>query len=162
MKRRLTNYLTVAAAPLVLAACGGAAGSISADPQSGTNCPPPTFFPAQLWLSYPMPSTMNVPVSVGQIILANTGGSGPFSITVTSGAASVPVGAVSRAPSPLPTPYATPGPNTQSNMTVYLAAPIPTLSPATTYTVTASIENGVNTPQCADITPQTLGAFTTM
>ena len=69
---------------------------------------------------------------------------------------------------PLPTPNATPGPNPNNMMVngsifaIYLAVPIPTLSPATTYTVTAAIENGVNTPQCADITTQPLGGFTTM
>ena len=154
MKGLSAILFALMSAALLLAGCGGGGGTRAC-------WPPPTWFPAQMWLSYPIPGSTAVATSIGNVILANTGGSGPVTVTLSSTAGASTIDTSGRAPSPLPSPYATPGASS-TNMLDYLDYIVPTLSHATTYTVTAAITNETSVPPCQEITTQTLGTFTTI
>lgn len=159
----LTRVLFASIAVLAtLSACGG---STPGTPTPAATCGPPPPVPVPwLALAYPVPGTTNVKMSVGLLVFAgNTYDyySNPATVSVSSTSGSnVPVGAYTAAPSPMPTPYATPA--SASGNIPYLAAPIGTLAPATAYTVrfTYADWNGV-APSCVGQFTQTIGSFTT-
>ena len=143
----------------ILAACGGAGGGPS--PMVGCGLPPPSPHP-QLWLVYPVPGATAVSDSIGALVFADIAGLTPQdSITVSAAGTPVPVGAFTTAPSPLPSPRVTPGAEFGPNVP-YIAVPIPTLSPATAYTVNYTFQDfASNPPSCTTTQTQTLGTFTT-
>jgi hypothetical protein len=160
---RITNVLGVSCflavtAFGVLVACAGAGGTSST---MGCGSPPPTS-PPQLWLVYPMPSATAISDSIGNLIFADVGaGAQGTSIGLSTSGVSVTVGAYTAAPSPLPSPRVTPGPKFGANAP-YVAVPIPTLSAASTYTVTFTYPAWAdNPPSCTTTETQTLGNFTT-
>ena len=139
----------------LLAACGG---GNTPSPQATCGPPPPLPLPF-IALAYPEPNATGVATSVGVLIFA--GYSGGVNLAMqSSGGVPVPIGSPTAAPSPLPTPYATPA-NFSGNVP-YFAAPIPTLSPATKYSLTYTYTdyNGIP-PACFGPVTQPLGAFTT-
>lgn len=122
--------------------------------------PPPVPVPF-LSLIYPEPSATNVPDNVGVLVFQGVANDffGPDSITLSSGSTTVPAGAFTAPPSPLPTPHATPSGIPAS----FVAVPVPTLSPATTYNVTFNYTDfgESNPPSCTMMQTQNLGSFTT-
>lgn len=114
-------------------------------------------------MAYPKPNATHVSTSIGILIFAgNPYGfydNAKINMQASSGA-TVPVGAYTTPPSPMPTPYATP-PNSGGNVP-YVAAPIPTLFPSTTYTLTFTYNdfNGIP-PACKGPVTQPLGSFST-
>lgn len=156
--KRCTVLLGFCATAL-LGACGGAGDPTS--PTSFCGSPPPLAHP-QLWLVYPMPSATAVPDNIGEVVFADVAGLTPGdSVAISGGGSAVPVGAFTPAPSPLPSPRVTPG--AQFGPTVpYIAAPVPTLSPNTTYTVSFTYQDWANNPpSCSTTNTQNLGTFTT-
>ena len=159
--------LFVASIPL-LATCGGATGGVpnrsQPNPQSSATCPPPVPGPRPvLDLSYPIPGSTAVPIDIGQVIFVGfyQGVTGNASISVlTASGTRVPVGAFVAAPSPMPTPYAIP--TGWSGNIPFVAAPVPTLSPSTTYNITyAFTDDGGAPPSCTSQVTETSGSFTT-
>ncbi len=154
----MARALSVALATLVaLAACGG--GSKAAPPNCGP--PPPVPLPV-LFLVYPEPNALNVPDSIGEIVFVGQTSSflGPGTVTVAAPSGNVPVGAFTTPPLPIPTPNATPA-GISGNIP-YVAVPVPTLSPATTYALTFSFPDfGGSPPTCRTTQTQSLGSFTT-
>ncbi|HEV3153717.1 MAG TPA: hypothetical protein VGZ02_07945 [Candidatus Baltobacteraceae bacterium] len=142
-----------------LAACAGTAATAPAS----CGFPPPVPIP-ELWLSYPEPGATNVPLNVGEVIFVGipSGFFGPDTVAITSsGGTSIPVGAFTAPPSPLPSPYAIP--TGFSGNIPFSAVPVPTLSPSTTYNVSFSyIDWAENPPSCRTHVTQQLGAFTTL
>jgi hypothetical protein len=149
-------FVTVA----VLVACGGGADPNS--PIATATCgPPPPSAPPSLFLVYPMPGATGVPDDIGIVVVAGVAGTSQDSVTLSSAGGSVPVGAFTAAPSPLPTPHVTPGAQFGPGV-AYSAVPVPTLSPATTYTVKNAYPDWAdNPPSCTTTVTQTLGTFTT-
>jgi hypothetical protein len=94
-------------------------------------------------------------------MLVFAGSYGDVTIAMQSSSGSnVPLGEPTAAPSPIPTPYATP--STFGGNIPYFAAPIPTLSPATNYSLSYSYSNfnGIP-PSCYGPVTRQLGSFTT-
>ena len=151
MKRRL---LAVFIASL-LAACGGGQ---TPSPQATCGPPPPIPDPF-LALAYPAPDATNVPISLGVLVFA--GYSGGLNISMQStGGASVPIGTPTAPPSPMPTPYATPA--NYGGDVPYFAAPIPSLSPATAYSVSYTYTGFTGVPPaCVGPITHALGDFKT-
>jgi len=127
-----------------------------------TNCglpiptPPPTG-----QLVYPANGATNVSPAIGELIfqgsgLQNSEFFGPESVVMTSGSgAVVPVGAFSAPASPLPSPLPNSG-------LPYVAAPVPALAAATTYTLRLDYADWNNTPpSCVHTASLALGSFTT-
>lgn len=157
MKPFIAAVFTSVIGAALLVACGGGAS----DPGSSTcGSPPPVALP-ELWLSYPEPSATAVPRSIGNVVFAYAGN--PFqsdTVSITSTAGPVPASTFTAAPSPLPSPHATPA-NYGGNVT-YLAVPVPTLAPMTTYTVSYTYTDWAdNPPSCQTHVTQPLGTFTT-
>ena len=124
--------------------------------------PPPVPNPS-LQLVSPLPGSTSVSTGIGLLIFAGMpqGFYDTATVTMTaSSGANVPVGAYTAAPSPSPTPY--PVPSGWSGNVPYVAAPIPTLSPATTYTLSYTYLdfNGVP-PSCTGPVTLPLGSFNT-
>ena len=129
---------------------------------SAPTCGPPPPVPVPfLSLIYPEPSAPNVPDNVGVLVFQGFANDyfGPDSITLSSGTTTVPAGAFTSPPSPLPTPHATPSGIPAS----FVAVPVPSLSPATTYNVTFNYTDfgESNPPSCTMMQTQNLGSFTT-
>lgn len=154
---------------MVLLACLPACGAISTEtahlsPHNSPS-PPPCGMPPPVpapWLAlvYPEPGAANVPVSIRQLVLAGNyyGYYDNAAVTMTAGDGMiVPVGAYTAAPSPLPSPHATPAQGTP-----YVAVPVPTLSPATTYALSYTFTdfNGIP-PACTGPVTWPLGSFST-
>jgi hypothetical protein len=155
---------------LLLAACGGRGSSSLWLPTpapagaTGSACgtPPaePTPFPA--FLNYPPSGSANVSTSIGELIEQGAMGPGKgTAIEVTAGAASVPVGMPGIAPTPYPTPFATAPPDYAGSDFPYLAVPLPTLAPSTTYTASDVYTGWSNVPPCTAQYTQFVGTFTT-
>ena len=124
--------------------------------------PPPVPNPF-LDLVSPLPGATNVNTSIGLLIFAGMpqGFYDNAQVTMTaSSGVNVPVGAYTAAPSPSPTPY--PVPSGWGGNVPYVAAPIPTLSPATTYSLSYTYLdfNGVP-PSCTGPVTLPLGSFST-
>ena len=150
------SFVSSVVAVTLLVACAGGATNPGVNP--GCGFPPPLPAPPAPYLIYPAPNATAVPDNAGVLVFGGPSASGPIAI-FTSGV-SVPIGAFTAAPSPLPSPHATPG--AQFSNYPYYAAPIPTLSPASTYTVTSSYQTWADTPpSCTATATQTLGSFTT-
>jgi hypothetical protein len=116
--------------------------------------------PIPAFLDYPPSGSSNVAIGIGEIIEkgADVPGVG-VSITVSSPAGPVPLGTPTVAPSPYPTPFATPPPTFGAP---YIAIPLPTLSPSTTYTVNDVYTDWAdNPPVCSAQYTQFVGTFTT-
>lgn len=154
----------------LLAACGGVPANgwgVPATPvplRSANPCgmPPPVPSPF-LWLASPQSGSANVSTTIGILVFAGMpqGFYDTAKVTMlTPNGAQVAVGAYEAAPSPSPSPYPVP-PGWSGNIP-YVAAPVPTLAPSTTYTLSYTYTdfNGVP-PACTG--PQTLplGSFTT-
>lgn len=140
-----------------LAACGG--GATQSNP--GCGFPPPVPVP-WLTLAYPIPGATNVPPSIGIMLMAGevNGFYGPDTVALASWAGSVPIGTFTAAPSPLPTPYATPAGSSGDIPNV--AVPLPTLSPATTYTASFTYTDWAdNPPSCRTQITTKMGSFKT-
>lgn len=155
----------------LLAACGSgnpvatATQSPTQSPKSAATCPPPSPGPTPIaaWLAYPLNGSTNVATNVGEIIEkgASTPGEG-VTITISSSAGSVLLGTPAVAPSPYPTPFATTPPTFALSNLPYMAIPLPTLSPATAYTVNDVYTDWANNPpQCTAQYSQFVGTFTT-
>lgn len=134
----------------------------SATTSNPCGMPPPVPNPF-LQLVSPQPGSTNVSTNVGLLIFAGMPQGFYDNATVTmtaSSGANVPVGAYTTAPSPSPTPY--PVPSGWGGNVPYIAAPIPTLSPATTYTLSYTYLdfNGVP-PSCTGSVTLPLGTLTT-
>lgn len=139
----------------LLAACGG--GHMPS-PQATCGPPPPVPEPF-LALAYPEPNATSVPTSVGILVFAGYPGALKISMQSAGGGA-IPIGAPTAAPSPMPTPFATPA-NFGGDVP-YFSAPIPTLSPATTYSLSYTYTDYTGIPPaCVGPVTQQLGAFTT-
>ena len=83
-------------------------------------------------------------------------------IGVSSPQGNVPVGAPTVAPSPYPSPFATPPPDFALSRMPYIAVPLPTLSPATTYAVYDYYTDWAdNPPLCSAQYVQPVGTFST-
>ena len=143
----------------VASLAAGCDGGSTASALKSCGMPPPVPVP-EMWLSYPEPNATGVPVNVGTIIFAgiSSGYFGPNIVTVAGPSGDVPVGAFTSPPSPLPSPLAVPsgwgGP--------YVAAPVPTLSPQTTYNVSFTyVDWADKPPACRTDVTQALGSFTT-
>jgi len=132
----------------------------SSNTSSGATCsalgiPVPAPQPA---LAYPIPGAKNVPVDLGEVIFS--GGSVLGTLFVRSPLGPIPLGSPAEAPSPLPTPYATP--SNSSGYVGYFAVSVPTLSPATKYSVSVSYTGYSGLPPgCGDTVTFPLGSFTT-
>lgn len=154
---------TICAAALalgVLCSCGG--GFLRSSPQAAATCGPPwtepTPYPA--WLAYPPSGSTNVATTIGKFIEKGASPGG-LAIIVSSPSGNLPLGTPTAAPSPYPTPFVTPPPNDYVNGP-YMAVPLPTLSPATTYTVSDQFMYWSNNPpQCEAPVTQFVGSFTT-
>jgi hypothetical protein len=150
MKWSLYRFPTVLGVAL-LVACSSA--------PTGCGPPPPVAY-AQLWLVYPIPGATGVSTSIGEVVFADLDGIST-QVAILSPAGRVPVGTFTAAPSPLPSPRVTPGSQFGAGVP-YVAAPVPTLSATTTYTVSfTNIEWADNPPSCQAYVTQTLGTFTT-
>jgi hypothetical protein len=102
-------------------------------------------------------------MAIGALIFADISGLTPQDAVALSAAGTpVPVGAFTAAPSPLPSPRVTPGAQFGGPGLPYISAPVPTLSPSTTYTVQFTYQDWAdNPPACTTMQSQTLGTFTT-
>jgi hypothetical protein len=168
--RRMHNrrYLSIAPITLlaIVAACGKAyvANSDGSRAPSGSGqcgSPPPVASP-WLSMSYPIPSATNVPTTIGTVIFAGVPSSrlGTSKLTISSANGTVPVGQFRSAPSPLPSPHATPYGATGSYP--YVAVPIATLAPRTLYNVSYTYTDWVSTaPSCSTTITRFAGRFTT-
>jgi hypothetical protein len=145
--------LALVALASVLTACGGNSGT------ARMTCGPAPLEPIPAhWLIYPAPNATDVPDSIGELVFAGLVQSGDSVGLATAGGASVPAGPFTAAPSPLPTPYATP----PSSGIPLAAAPLPVLSPGTTYAVGYTYTTWAdNPPVCKGPATQPLGSFTT-
>lgn len=126
-------------------------------------CGPPPPIPASaLWLVYPIPNATAVPQNIGDIVFADLNGLGSADyVTVKSASGAVPIGEVTAAPSPLPSPRVTPGAEFGGNVT-YVEVSVPTLASETTYTVKYSYTDWAdNPPTCSTRLNRVLGSFTT-
>ena len=139
-----------------LVACGGG-GTVAS--RLATCGPPPPSAPPRLLLIYPVPGATEVPDALGEAVFL-----GPYSLVaveISSSGGSIPLGAPTVAPSPLPTPNAVPT-NYGPGSAPFIAVPVPTLSPATTYTVNYAYQDYANNPpSCTAQVTLPLGAFTT-
>jgi hypothetical protein len=142
--------LGIIAAALLPACAGG--------PQDPGICNQP-FIPA-LSMVYPKPGATNVPDSLSTIVFSgqpNTGGGVP-SIELSIGDQRVTsIGTFGAAPSPLPSPAATPVPGQPPS---YVAVTVNSLSPHTTYDVTYQY-TFPGSGQCAGTVNMAEGSFTT-
>lgn len=171
---RKAHFLVGALAAVAVSACGGAPQSAapSNGPPSlvvvggGPTCPPPTATPSPVpaFLNYPPSGSSNVSVSIGKIIEQGADAAGEVpQITMSSSSGSVPLGTPTAAPSPFPTPFATPSPYSAVGTAPYIAVPLPTLSPSTTYTVSDVVPgyDPNNPPVCSAPSTQFVGTFST-
>ena len=147
---------------IIMTACGTSL-DIGADPgPCGT--PPPAFpTPAPAWLVYPPNGSINVSTSIGQIVEVGGDEPAPVSMAIsvsTRAGQNVPIGTASSAPSPLPSPFSTPPPFTHPNQ-AYVAIPVPTLSPNTTYLVSDTYLAWQSLPPCATGVMQSMAIFST-
>jgi hypothetical protein len=152
--------LTVGCIIALCATCAACSGGSPGAPRRTCGFPPPVPL-EPLFLAYPVPSTTGVPTSIGSVIVQGfvDGFYGPGTISVSNAAGVAIVKNVSAtaAPSPLPTPLASPVDDLP-----YEAVPLPTLMPMTEYTVTAAEPDfGETPPLCRTIDTLTLGTFTT-
>jgi hypothetical protein len=148
----------ICAATAVAVACSSNGGAVTRKvPPCGY--PPPEPAPA-LFLAFPIPSSTNVPVSIGEVVVQGDPQYiyGPISVSLASAAAPVVSDvAPSPAPSPLPSPIASP-----LGTTSYYAVPIPTLAASTTYTANISyLDWSDNPPTCRAPNTQQIGTFST-
>ncbi len=156
--RAIAGILATAA---LVAACGGGGsvgGPASQQITAGATCPPPPAIPTPYpaWLAYPPSGSSSVSTSIGQIIER-----GWSSVIIAAGNSTVTAGTPTAAPSPFPTPFAT-APPQYDTLGPYIAVPLPTLSPNTTYTVEDQYTGwDDNPPQCSTTLTQTAGTFTT-
>jgi hypothetical protein len=121
---------------------------------------PPPYPVPEMSLAYPIPGSTNVPIRLGELIFE--GDHVGATLTVESPGAGNPLvlGTPTSAPSPLPTPYATP--SGLSGAVPYFAVPVPTLSAATTYSVSYAYRTFANNPPaCIKFATAELGEFTT-
>ena len=157
-------FVAVVAIGITLAGCSASSGGItpvSRAPLADCGSPPPVPDP-MLWLAYPEPNATGVSTSVGVLIFSGFSEDyfAPISVALSSASGSVAVGALKGAPSPLPSPYATP-PGFNGDVPD-LAAPIPTLSPATAYSASYTYAVWDSTsPSCRGSLTRILGTFTT-
>jgi hypothetical protein len=151
---------------LFLAVAAGVACSSKSTPVVNCGLPPPLPIP-ELILLYPAPGATGVPDAIDSLVFSGNGEDyfGPTTIALTTmstdGAVSVVAqGTPGPAPSPLPSPLATPsglGIDTPNS-----GLPVPTLSPATTYSVSRTYEDfSEQPPTCRTKISETLGTFTT-
>jgi hypothetical protein len=148
---------SLAAAALLVACAGGS----TTDLAQGCGSPPPSA-PPGLWLVYPIPDATAVPDALGSLVFASGGGlNSQDTITLVSASGSVTAGSFTAPPSPVPSPHVTPGSEFSGNVS-YVAAPIPTLSPATTYTINFTYPDWADEPpSCSAPVTRGLGSFTT-
>lgn len=156
MKYRLFGMLL---GVCIIAACGSLSSSDDTSARSArATCPPPPLTPTPdpAWLAYPPSGSTSVPVSIGELIEE-----GSSSIIISANGSNVPAGTPTVAPSPFPTPFATAPPG-YSYFGPYMAVPLPTLSPNTTYKVADQYTGWDNNPpQCSTTVTQDVGTFTT-
>lgn len=145
---------------LLLAACENL--NVTPEP-APCGTPPTTSTPVPAFLDYPPNGSANIPTSVGQIIETGVNENGPLPQTVIALQAIVGEGVLlgqpTSAPSPLPSPFAPP-PLSYANE-AYVAIPVPTLSPNTTYRVSDIYSGWTPIPPCVTGVSQTLGTFST-
>jgi hypothetical protein len=133
-----------------LAACSGTATS-----SCGSVAPVPV---PSISLAYPVAGAGNVSTDLGDVIFA--GMSAGATVYIRSNLGPVAVGSPTAAPSPLPTPNATP--SDMTGAVQYFAIPVPTLASTTTYSVSYAYSafNGIP-PACSGQVTVNLGSFTT-
>jgi hypothetical protein len=153
-----SNLAVSLGAIAVLAACSGGGGTNPASPGCGS--PPPSASPV-LDLVYPIPNATAVSEFLGFLVFATGGVSSQEFVTLSNANTPVPVGAFTAPPSPLPSPRVTPGSKFSGDVS-YVAVPVPTLSPETTYTVSYTYQDFAdNPPSCMAPVTLPLGSFTT-
>lgn len=156
-KIRLVFALFTLMGGVVIAACGGSGSPAS---NVATCGPPPPSAAPPLVLVYPIPGAVGVPIALGEAIFLGPYSLDTVAITSSSGAA-VSTGGFMVAPSPLPSPNAAPS-NYNPASGPFIAVPVPTLSPATTYSVTYSYQGYADSPpSCTSTVTLPLGSFTT-
>lgn len=127
------------------------------DPATGI-CNMPAI--ATMTLVYPENGAVAVPDATNEIIVATQGGTQSASVTLSPAPANQPASSFTAAPSPLPSPYATPQTGTGWND---YAVPMGTLAAGTKYTVNYTVSFG-GTPSpggCPTSVTQSIGTFTT-
>lgn len=150
----------------MLSACAGAddhAVPLATRTPEAVTCgsPPPVPEPA-FWLAYPMPGAVDVPTSTGQLIGYGFPffGFGNQAVVLASAGGSVSLSDFVAAPSPLPSPYATPPP--QQTGEAYYGLTLPALSAQTTYSASFTYTDWAdNPPSCRTQITRPLGSFTT-
>jgi hypothetical protein len=159
-------FCALAGVALFLSACGASSSgapsysAVIAEATCGPPAPGPRPF---LALSYPEPNSTAVPTTIGQVIFAGSlqGVTGNATLQMTTSAgATVPLGPPTAAPSPMPTPYAVP--SGWSGNIPFMAFPVPTLSPSTTYNFQYTYtDSGGLPPTCTVQVTGPAGSFTT-
>lgn len=140
MNGRLTVLILVA----TLASCGGGS-SVAPVPTAA-----PSATPGAPALAYPRSGSVEVPTTVGIILIEDFGSAPASSFSVEAGGAPVAF-SVSAVPSPLPSGV--------QPSTAYLALAVANLAPATTYSIIYEPCAQSAFPQCE--LEESLGSFTT-
>jgi len=163
-----------ALATIAVSACSGAnvgSGGIagfSLKPSVAATCGPPPPVPFQpLWLSYPEPRARAVSQEVKELVFAgwDTTFFGKDTVNLVRLNDGQPVAILKfrtfvPAPSPLPSPHATP-PGGSGDIP-YIAVNVPNLKRATRYVVSYTFDDwGDKPPSCRTRVTRKLGAFTT-
>jgi hypothetical protein len=144
MRRQFTVLGTLFVATVAIAACSdnGNVGSCSVSTLPGPQ------------LLYPKNGALGVPDDVQTVIISGVGTASGTVILTQPGGGTIAAGPLAAAPSPLPSGAAHPGPSA-----VPLAAAIPNLSPATSYSV-VFYANPASTCENSQATGQ-IGSFVT-
>jgi hypothetical protein len=131
----------------MIAFCG--AGLIALARCSSASAPPayacPTILKSGPGLLYPIPNSTSVPIVAGNLIFSNAPPSGLGSFLLRDGTIVAVTSTFAPAPSPLPSPYATP---LFSSSPSPVAAPYPKLAPGATYSVTFATSSGPFAAPC--------------
>jgi hypothetical protein len=156
--RILLVAFAVTAAVAALAGCGGS--TAKPNPQATCGPPPPVPLPV-VDLVYPIPGASGVAPGIGLLVFYGFVELKPGnSIQLSDAAGTVPVGSVTAAPSPLPTPNATP--TNDGNFQQFAAVPVPRLAPGTTYRVALHyLGYADDPPACQATFTLKLGSFRT-
>jgi hypothetical protein len=112
-----------------------------------------------IMLAYPISGTTGVSPNIGSLIVSGVAGPGQTIVTVTAPSGVIANATPSPAPSPLPSPLTTSAP--AAGPSSYSAVALPTLTPNTMYTITATYSVGSASATCPTSFPTTLGSFTT-
>ena len=141
---------------VLLVIFAGSAGlgvaACSSSPMLGRNCGAAMYSPPGL--AIPAPDATGVPADIGAIYVGQDVTHGKFYLQAAGAASAFPVGPVSAVPSPAPSALPTYDP-----VSYFSKVTIPTLNPATRYTMTYVSPDG--SQPCPEQIDGTVGSFTT-